>query len=460
MQISQIINKSEMRKLVALALPVLVVNLCMVGMGCVDSIVAGKAGVKDMAAVALGSSVYLPVLLFACGVLMILGPVIANLNGKQSMSRVGFMANQALWVAIILSIIVMPIIYFLRNVFGFLSDDVTMCHIASEYMFYVMWGIPANLGFVALKGLNEGSNMTRPAMYVGIVGLLLNIPLNFLFVFGYCGLPAMGGAGCGAATAVILCFEFSFMLWLVYSNPKHKPYRKHILAWRKPTSSVISQLIRLGIRLGVSQFCEVLLFCCATLILAPLGDVPVASHQIAGNVGGLLFMFPLSMSLAASIRVAYYHGNKDLSGLRIAIRSSYTLAMMICMCSIISILVFRDDIVCLYNDSPVIVSAASVLLIYAAVYQVSDCIQVMSAGVLRGFRETSSISLHTFISYWIVGFPICYICARLDWFVPPMGAEGIWIGFIIGLTVAAVLLTRTVIRIYRRETVALISINE
>lgn len=132
-------------------------------MGAVDAIVAGRAGVTDMAAVALGSSVYLPVALFACGVLMIIGPVIANMRGKSHESRVGYMTNHGLWLALMLSLVSMPVIYVLRNVFGWISDDVAMCQMASAYMFAIMWGLPANLGFVALKSLNEGSNMTRPA---------------------------------------------------------------------------------------------------------------------------------------------------------------------------------------------------------------------------------------------------------------------------------------------------------
>ena len=208
-------NLKEMKKLIPLAFPVLVVNLSIVGMGAVDAIVAGGAGVTDMAAVALGSSVYLPVTLFACGVLMIIGPVIANMRGKSHESRVGYMTNHGLWLALMLSLVSMPVIYALRNVFGWISDDAAMCEMASAYMFAIMWGLPANLGFVALKSLNEGSNMTRPAMYVGICGLLLNIPLNYMFVFGMYGFPRMGGAGCGAATAVIFYIEFLLRFLLV-----------------------------------------------------------------------------------------------------------------------------------------------------------------------------------------------------------------------------------------------------
>lgn len=297
---------------------------------------------------------------------MIIGPVIANMRGKSHESRVGYMTNHGLWLALMLSLVSMPVIYVLRNVFGWISDDAAMCRMASAYMFAIMWGLPANLGFVALKSLNEGSNMTRPAMYVGLCGLLLNIPLNYMFVFGMYGFPRMGGAGCGAATAVIFYIEFLLMFLLVYFNPKHRPYRRHIISWRRPTPSVITHLVRLGVPIGVSQLCEVMLFCAAALVLAPLGETQVASHQIAGNVGGLVFMLPLSVGLAASIRVAYHHGRNDLAGTRSAILSSYVLVLTICLCTFGGITLFREQIVHLYNDSELIVSTASVLLVLAA----------------------------------------------------------------------------------------------
>ena len=194
-----------------------------------------------------------------------------------------------------------------------------------------------------------------------------------------------------------------------------------------------------------------MLFCAAALVLAPLGETQVASHQIAGNVGGLVFMLPLSVGLAASIRVAYHHGRNDLAGTRSAILSSYVLVLTICLCTFGGITLFREQIVHLYNDSELIVSTASVLLVLAAAYQLPDCLQVLSVGVLRGFRDTASITFITFFSYSMVGFPACYILARTDWIVPAMGARGIWTGFIIGLAVAAVLLLWRVVRTVKRE---------
>lgn len=448
---NRIRNFQELKKLIPLALPVLVVNLCIVGMGCVDAIVAGRAGVTDMAAVALGASVYLPVTLFSCGILMIIGPVIANMRGKGHESRVGYIANHGLWLTLILSLVSMPVVYALSHVFGWISDDAAMCDMAQGYIFAIVWGLPANLGFVALKSLNEGSNMTKPAMYVGICGLLLNIPLNYLFVFGLYGFPKMGGAGCGAATAVIFYVEFLLMFLMVYMNSKHRPYRKHLVSWRWPAPSVITHLMRLGVPVGVSQLCEVLLFSVAALVLAPLGKTQVASHQIAGNISSLMFMLPLSVGLATSIRVAYHHGKRNLAGTKSAILSGYVLVLAICLCTFAGITIFREQIAYLYNDSEAIVSTASVLLILAATYQLPDCLQVLSIGVLRGFRDTRSISVITFVSYWIVGFPICYMLARTDWIVPAMGARGMWIGFIVGLSTAAVLLLLRVRRTTRRE---------
>ena len=445
------IQWKELKKLAKLALPVLIVNLTNVGMNCVDTIVAGQAGEVSLSAVAIGSSIYTPVALFAAGILMIIGPVISNMMGMNVKTRIGYFLNHGLWLAFALSVFVMPILWFVRPIIGMLSDNVDMVHMSEDYILAIMWGVPAFLGFVTLKSLNEGVNMTKPAMYVGIIGLLVNIPANFIFVFGLLGMPKMGAAGCGVATALIFWIEFLLIFIFVYRHPKHRSYRKHIVMWRRPTLSVVVKLIKLGIPVGISILCEVLLFCVASLVLAPLGVLQVASHQVAVNVSSLVFMLPLSVGLASSIRVAYHLGKKDRVGVKSAIILSYALVLVIAVITCIGIVLFRYDIALLYNDNPEIISLAGTLLLIGVFYQLSDCVQVVSTGVLRGFRDTVSISVITFISYWIVGFPICYVLARTNWIVPQMDAKGVWIGFICGLTVSAILLIIRVRKVYRRD---------
>lgn len=440
-----------MSKIIPLAIPAIISNLANVGMGAVDTIIAGKVSGVDMASVALGGSVFWPVQLFACGILMILGPIISNLRGKRNVSRVGFFMSNGFWIVAILSILTVTALYFLRGIFPLITDDVRMQTIASNYLTFMLWGVPANLFYVALRSLNEGMNMTRPAMFVGIIGLLVNIPANIIFVFGYAGMPQLGGAGCGLATSIVFFVQLVAMALMVYYHPRHRSYRKQLLVVRRPAFDTLKMILKLGAPVGFSMLCEVLMFCVASLIIAPFGYVAVGSLQIAGNVGGLLFMIPLSIGLAASIRVAYYSGKKDKAGINAVIRCTYQLVSIIILINIIILLALRVPIVELYNKEPEILAMAGGLMFLVILYQLPDNLQVVSIGLLRGFRDTYSITIITFVSYWVVGFPICVILARTDWIVPMMGPYGILIGIICGLVAASFLLITRVISTRKKE---------
>lgn len=444
---------SEMRKIIPLAIPVVISNLTQVGLGCVDTIVAGKASSLDMASVALGSSVFIPVQLFASGILMVLGPIIANLRGRGNKSRIGYVMNNGIWLVVLLSILAISALFGIHHFLPFFSQgsNPQMTAIAGDYVFAVMGGIPAALFFVALKSLNEGVNMTRPAMFVGLASLLVNIPANYIFVFGLFGMPRMGGAGCGVATMIVFWFQALAMLLIVYKHPAHRSYRKQLISFRLPAIDMIKRVLKLGLPVGMSWFCEVMLFCAASLILAPLGPIVVASHQVAVNISSLLFMMPLSIGLAASIRVAYHMGRKNAQGVKSAIRSSYSLVLAIMLCTSTFVLLFSENIVRLYNAEPMIIATATSLLMLCVIYQLPDCLQVVSVGVLRGFRDTAAVTLITFVSYWIVGFPICVILSRTDWIVSGLGPRGVWIGFIFGLTTAACLLIARVVKTRKIE---------
>lgn len=445
-------KRSEMKTIIYLSIPVLIANLTNMGMGCVDTIVAGSASSVDMASVSLGASVFIPVQLFACGILMVLGPIVANYRGRDVARRSGYVMHNGLWLALLLGACVIGIESFAGSVFDWISPDPAMRRIATGYLHAILWGAPANLIFVALRSLNEGSNMTRPAMFVGISSLLLNIPLNYIFVFGWFGLPAMGGSGCGAATAVIYWFQALAMFGIVYLHPEHRLYRRHIIALRRPARDMLGRVLKIGFPVGISMFCEVLLFCGASLVLAPLGYIQVGSHQVACNVASMLFMIPLSIGLAASIRVAYHNGARDRAGALSAIRSSYALVLGILVLSALFIIFFNRQVVMLFNDDPAIVGTASMLLLLGVIYQLPDCLQVVSAGILRGFRDTGAISIITFISYWIIGFPVGFILSRTTWVTSEiMGANGIWIGFIFGLSAASIMLIFRLIKTCRRE---------
>lgn len=303
-----------------------------------------------------------------------------------------------------------------------------------------MWGAPGYLFFQVLRVQCEGLSKTKPGMIFGFVGLMVNIPLNYIFIYGHFGAPALGGVGCGVATGTVYWVMFLMMRYYV----KHAYFMKDIVApsrFAKPNWATLKRLTSLGLPIGLALFFEVTLFAIVALLVSPLGIVAVASHQIALSLGSLMFVIPLSLGMATTIRVGSRLGESSVEGARVSARTSiFTGVVIACFTASLSV-IFREQIAALYNDSPEVVALASSLMLLAAVYQISDAIQVIGTGVLRGYKDTRSIFYITFVAYWVLGLPIGYTLGLTDWVVPRMGPSGFWWGFIIGLTFAAVMVS-------------------
>ncbi len=438
-----LVDKTEMKQFLLLALPLLIGNLSQTGMGVVDTLVAGRAGADDLAAVALGFSVATPVTLACTGLLSILGPMIARLRGESRHGRIGHLMHNGVVLALMLSVLAMTVMFFLRPVLGWLADEAAVGRMAEDYLLAVMCGVPGVLCFCALRSLNEGFAMTRPAMIVGIAALLVNIPANYVLGFGYFGLPKLGGVGCGVATALINWLQLGVMLLLVWSHKKHAPHRRQMVAMRKPAWKTVGAISKLGFPLGVSLLCEVSFFSASTLVLAPLGKIVVGAHQVCINVSAMAFMLPLSVAVASSIRMAYFVGRKDLVRFDLLMRTSCVCMAVITTVLMTVLICFRVQIAELFQPGNAsLIDVARVLLVLCALYQIPDSMQALCGGFLRGCHDTQVIFRVNMLCYWGVGLPLCYVLARTDWLVPAMGAAGAWTSFIVALSLTALLLVR------------------
>jgi MATE family multidrug resistance protein len=221
--------------------------------------------------------------------------------------------------------------------------------------------------------------------------------------------------------------------------------------FEKPNITTIATITKLGIPISLATFFEVTLFACIPLFIAHLGAVAVSGHQIAASVTALLFMMPLSLSIAISIRIGNLYGQNKFDQLKIAVSTSYLLAILIALFLAFITFIGRDVISQLYTDSPAVIALATSIMILACIYQLPDALQVAANGILRGLKHTAPISYITFISYWLIGFSLGYVLARTDIIVPAMGPHGFWIGIIVGLTVAAILLMITVSKRFKHE---------
>nr|WP_246871069.1 MATE family efflux transporter [Pantoea ananatis] len=426
--------------MLALAIPVILAQVAQTAMGFVDTIMAGAVSATDMAAVAVGTSIWLPAILFGHGVLLALTPTIAQLNGSGRRERIAEQLRQGFWLAFFLSLLIMLVLWNAGYVIRSMHDiDPLLAEKAEGYLHALLFGAPGYLFFQVMRNQCEGLSKTKPAMVLGFLGLMLNIPLNYIFIYGHFGMPALGGVGCGVATASVYWAMFFCMRFWVRRMRSMRDIRVES-RWSAPSRVILQRLTGLGLPVALALFFEVTLFAVVALLVSPLGIVNVAGHQIALNFSSLMFVLPLSMGVAATIRVGYRLGQGSTEQARVAAWTAQGVGVSMAVITAIFTVTFRHQIAQLYNDNPAVVTLAAQLMMLAAIYQISDSIQVIGSGILRGYKDTRSIFFITFIAYWLLGLPSGYLLALTDWVVPRMGPAGFWCGFIVGLTSAAVMM--------------------
>ncbi|HAS8158118.1 TPA: MATE family efflux transporter [Vibrio vulnificus] len=431
--------KKEASSLIKLATPVLIASVAQTGMGFVDTVMAGGVSATDMAAVSVAASIWLPSILFGIGLLMALVPVVAQLNGAGNREQVPFEIQQGAVMALLISIPIIAVLFQTQWILGYMNVDAVMATKTIGYIHAVMFAVPAFLLFQTLRSLTDGLSLTKPAMVIGFIGLLLNIPLNWMFVYGKLGAPALGGVGCGVATAIV--YWIMFLLLLLYVTTSQRLRQIQLFTtFHPPQLKAQVKLFKLGFPVAAALFFEVTLFAVVALLVAPLGSTVVAAHQVAINFSSLVFMLPMSIGAATSIRVGYMLGEKSTEGARIASHVGILVGLSTAVFTALLTVVLREQIALLYTDNRVVITLAMQLLIFAAIYQCTDAIQVIAAGALRGYKDMRAIFNRTFIAYWLLGLPTGYVLGLTDWIVEPMGAQGFWVGFIVGLSSAAVML--------------------
>lgn len=419
-------------------------------MSVVDTIMAGQVSPTDLAALSIATGVWNPAMLALQGILLALTGIIAQFSGANDKAGISHYFQQGLYLAGVLSVFGLSIAYFADVIILKLDTSPAIANMAYDYIHFVKWGIIGFLVFSVYRNITEGMGMTKPAFYISLIGLAVNIPANYIFIYGKLGMPALGGAGCGIATALV--FSAMAIAQVIYCQLSKKVDAKTLLAnFKAPQLNTMWTITKIGIPISLATFFEVTLFACIPLFIAHLGAVAVAGHQIAASVTTLLFMMPLSLSIAISIRIGNLYGQHHFEQLKKAISTSYILAMIIA--ALLAAITFfgRDIISQLYTDDAQVIALATSIMILACIYQLPDALQVAANGILRGLKHTAPISYITFISYWLIGFSLGFVLARTDLIVPAMGPHGFWVGIIVGLSVAAILLMLTVANRFKHE---------
>jgi MATE family multidrug resistance protein len=439
----------EWKQLAVLGAPILIAQLAQMANGVIDTVMAGHASAEDLAGVAIGASLWVPVLLFFAGVLSALQPTISGHRGAGELQKIMPTTWQGIYIALVAMVVMVLLLVNTQPVLRILQLDVVTSAIADGYLDAFAWGVPALLLLTALRGLTDGLGHTRVIMVFSLISTLLNLPLNYIFIYGFdfivFQVPAMGGIGCGWATSI--ANWVATLALLVYLNRSATFKNFHLIGdWVAPAKSEIARLLKLGLPIGFTMFIEVSMFCMIALFLAPLGSTTVAGHQIVLNVTSVLFMLPLSLGMALTLRISFLVGAADHDEARLLARSSLLLAVGI-SCINAPILFFgREWLAGLYTSDLSVQQVATTLFMLAALFQIVDVIQVTMINVQRGYKDTKTPMFIMLLSFWGICLPLGYVLTFKDWLTAPLGAPGFWMALIAGLTCAALLLT---VRMFR-----------
>ena len=296
----------ESRKLYRLALPLMGAQLAQMGMGVTDTIMAGQYSAIDLAGVALGSSVLWPVMLLFMGCIQAVTPTVSQLNGAKRYLEIGEVIRQGLWMALFGGLAAALILNLIGPIYELLDVEASSAKISIAYLKMCSMGIPALMCFFALRFLADGMGYTRPALLIAVSALLLKIPLNYALIYGAFGLPEMGGVGCGVAQAIIMWLQLLLVIIVVTRPRFNKTQWLRRITW--PDWLRIKNLLRVGLPIGATIFAEMGLFAFTTLLLGRYGPEVVAAHNISMNINAVLFMPPMALGMAATIRIGYRIG--------------------------------------------------------------------------------------------------------------------------------------------------------
>jgi MATE family multidrug resistance protein len=415
-----------------------------------DAVMAGRLGAEALAAVAVGGSVWFLCFTVCLGLLMAIAPITARLFGAGEMAVIGRYTRQGLWLAVVLGLVFFTLVQlFAAPLLAFIGIDPGFRELTIGYTEAIIFGAPAISGFLAFRFTSEGIGFMRPIMYTSLLALVCNVFLNYVLMYGHFGVPAYGAVGCGIASAITMWLMLFVLASIVYFHPVYKPLKifQRVAPLRMP---VLKEIMKLGMPIGITITAEAGLFSAVSILVGTRGADITAAHQIALNFAATMFMIPLAFSSAITVRIGHSLGAGNPQAARRGGLIGLSLCVLFMSCSATFLLLFRDAVVNLYTNDPSVQGIAISLLLMAAVFQIADGVQIGAAGALRGYKDTKVPMVINMFAYWALGFPLAYLAA-ITFRSPP---SYIWAGFVLGLSVAAVLLTLRFLKISTQQIAA------
>jgi len=429
--------RNQAKKTLTLALPIIFGELAQMFLHVIDTAMVGAVSYKHLAAAALVMSVINIPFVFGIGITISVSQMVSMANGRNDGKLVSHYLFNGFWLCAISAVLISLGIELSKNILFHLDQDPEVAALALPYLQIMGWSVIPMLLFMVLKQFTDGLEHTKTAMMLSLLGLPLNVFLNWLFIYGNWGFPRLELVGAGLGTLITRTLIFIILgLIILY----HRTFRRYIAVRSKQWKfkwDTLRELLGIGIPSSFQITMEAGAFAVSGILIGTIGAVEQAAHQIALSIASLTFMVSMGLSQAGSIRTSNAFGRRDhISILQIG---KSTLAMALgygASCALLFIL-FRNQLPFIFNDNQEVVSMTAYLLLFAALFQISDSTQSISAGLLRGIKDVKIPTYFIAIAYWIIGIPVGCVLA----FYFKMGAAGIWMGFITGLTLSAIFLS-------------------
>lgn len=440
-------KKEKLKLFISIMLPVLITQVGMFAMTFFDTVMSGNYGAADLAGVAIGSSIWTPVYTGLTGILIAVTPIVSQLVGAGKEKNVPYSVTQGIYLSILLAAIVIAIGSLVLNpILNAMSLEPHVREIAHDYLIALSWGIIPLFFFSVIRSFVDALGQTRVSMIITLVALPINVFFNYVLIFGKLGFPELGGVGSGYATAITYWIVLLISIIII---AKVKPFSTYRLfravvpfSWKECLT-----ISKIGVPIGLSIFFETSIFSAVTLLMSEYSTNTIAAHQTALNFSSLLYMMPLSISMALTILVGFevggkrYHDAKQYS----FIGTIFAVSMSLFFAA--ALYFFRFDIAAIYTKDAEVIKLAGNFLIFALCFQISDAIMAPIQGALRGYKDVNLTFILSFTAFWIIGLPVGYVFANFT----EMGPYGYWVGLIVGLACGAISLATRLIFIQKRK---------
>lgn len=425
------------RAIARFAAPILVANISIIGSGTIDTIMAGRLGAEHLAAVAIGNATVIMVILTLVGVIQSLSPLAGHHFGARRFERIGFELTQSLWLSLVLGLVGLAILSATDFWISLCNAQGNVARMLRIYLLASAASVPAFMLARPFVALNAAVNLPRVTMWVSIGLLVLKGPLNYVFMYGLFGLPALGGAGAGVSSA--LGATVSLIALYSYWRFSHvydamRPARIYLPNWQ-----AIKTHLKIGVPISLSMFFEISSFALMAILIGRIGTIDVAAHQIVGNTTSFIYQAPLSLGIAVSVLVAQCLGAGSPTLARQAmirvLRFALGIAAVTCSC----LFLFRHTVVSLFTTDPAVALLAESLLGIAVIFHVADALQTISCFALRGYRVTFLPMCIYGVLLWSVGLGGgCWLGFHAESFGGPFGAHGFWAATAAGIILVSI----------------------